>query len=51
MSTGNAIQFQKTSDRFPTYFHRCGGLTLLQGQSVSCLIVGDVVLPEAEEDA
>lgn len=51
MSTGNGIQLHKTSDCFQTYFHRCSGLVLLQGQGVSCLVVGDVVLPEAEDDA
>src|ERR1700674_2177400 len=51
MSTGKRIKFGKTSDVFQTEFHRVRRSVFLQSQNVACLIIGDAVLPAAEEDA
>jgi hypothetical protein len=51
MSTGKAVQFAEAGGVFQADFHRPDDWAFLQRQSVACLIVGDAVLPAAEEDA
>src|SRR3982751_4648464 len=51
MSTRKGFEFGETSDVFQSNFHRFRLNPFLEGRSIAGLLVGDAVLPAAENDA